>query len=421
MADRTLNVFLNQKLAGTYTFTDRGGFAFRYDADYLASSKEPLSLSLPLQEEEFDTAQTEPFFSGLLPDEAFRKRLARYLGVSEENTFSLLQAVGRECAGAVAFYPVGETPEAPKQEDREELDDKKLLELLDLMKTQPLLAEHDGIRLSLAGSQNKMAVGYENGKVLLIKNGSPTTHILKPVMERAEIDCSVQNEFFCMKLAKRCGLFAPQAHIVQVGDISCFVVDRYDRAEIDGKTVRVHQEDFCQALGIPPTKKYEVEGGPSVKDGIALLKRNSALPVADIDAFLKMVEFNYLIGNADAHGKNFSILYGKNGIRLAPVYDVMDTDVYPRVSKKMAMKIGKKYDAPYIFKHHWLSYADGSEKAKERVWKQMVDFKHTVLEQSVRLAEELNASPYSSPVYERILKTIEQRCRFMENEVSAAP
>lgn len=421
MADRTLNVFLNQKLAGTYTFTDRGGFAFRYDADYLASSKEPLSLSLPLQEEEFDTAQTEPFFSGLLPDEAFRKRLARYLGVSEENTFSLLQAVGRECAGAVAFYPVGETPEAPKQEDREELDDKKLLELLDLMKTQPLLAEHDGIRLSLAGSQNKMAVGYENGKVFLIKNGSPTTHILKPVMERAEIDYSVQNEFFCMKLAKRCGLSAPQVHIVQVGDISCFVVDRYDRAEIGGKTVRVHQEDFCQALGIPPTKKYEVEGGPSVKDGIALLKRNSALPVADIDAFLKMVEFNYLIGNADAHGKNFSILYGKNGIRLAPVYDVMDTDVYPRVSKKMAMKIGKKYDAPYIFKHHWLSYADGSEKAKERIWKQMVDFKQTVLKQSVLLVDELNALPYSSPVYERILKTIEQRSRFMENEVPAAP
>lgn len=209
------------------------------------------------------------------------------------------------------------------------------------MKSHPLLAERDGIRLSLAGSQNKMAVGYENGKVFLIKNGSPTTHILKPVMERATVDHSVQNEFFCMKLAKRCGLSAPEVHIVQVGDISCFVVDRYDRIKVDGIITRLHQEDFCQALGIPPSRKYEIEGGPSVKDGIALLKKHSALPVADIDAFLKTVEFNYLIGNADAHGKNFSILYGKNGIRLSPVYDVMDTDIYPQVSKKMAMKIGK--------------------------------------------------------------------------------
>lgn len=421
MADKLLNVFLNQKLAGIYKSSDQGNFTFQYDADYLASSKEPLSLSLPFQEKEFDAAQTEPFFSGLLPDEAFRKRLARYLGVSEENTFSLLQAVGRECTGAVAFYPLGEIPETPKEADKEELDDKKLLELLDLMKVHPLLAEHDGIRLSLAGSQNKMAVGYENGKIFLIKNGCPTTHILKPVMERAAVEHSVQNEFFCMKLARRCGLSAPEVHIVQVGDISCFVVDRYDRTELNGNTVRVHQEDFCQALGIPPNRKYEVEGGPSVKDGIALLKKHSALPVADIDAFLKMVEFNYLIGNADAHGKNFSILYGKNGIRLAPVYDVMDTDIYPQVSKKMAMKIGKKYDAPYIFKHHWLSYTEGSERAKERIWKEITAFKQTVLVEAEKLVEELNSSSYASPVYEQILDTVKLRYRFMENKAPPAP
>lgn len=421
MADKLLNVFLNQKLAGIYKSSDQGNFTFQYDADYLASSKEPLSLSLPFQEKEFDAAQTEPFFSGLLPDEAFRKRLARYLGVSEENTFSLLQAVGRECAGAVAFYPLGEIPETPKEADKEELDDKKLLELLDLMKVHPLLAEHDGIRLSLAGSQNKMAVGYENGKIFLIKNGCPTTHILKPVMERAAVEHSVQNEFFCMKLARRCGLSAPEVHIVQVGDISCFVVDRYDRAELNGNTVRVHQEDFCQALGIPPNRKYEVEGGPSVKDGIALLKKHSALPVADMDAFLKMVEFNYLIGNADAHGKNFSILYGKNGIRLAPVYDVMDTDIYPQVSKKMAMKIGKKYDAPYIFKHHWLSYTEGSERAKERIWKEITAFKQTVLVEAEKLVEELNSSSYASPVYEQILDTVKLRYRFMENKAPPSP
>ena len=421
MADKLLNVFLNQKLAGIYKSSDQGNFTFQYDADYLASSKEPLSLSLPFQEKEFDAAQTEPFFSGLLPDEAFRRRLARYLGVSEENTFSLLQAVGRECAGAVAFYPLGEIPETPKEADKEELDDKKLLELLDLMKVHPLLAEHDGIRLSLAGSQNKMAVGYENGKIFLIKNGCPTTHILKPVMERAAVEHSVQNEFFCMKLARRCGLSAPEVHIVQVGDISCFVVDRYDRTELNGNTVRVHQEDFCQALGIPPNRKYEVEGGPSVKDGIALLKKHSALPVADMDAFLKMVEFNYLIGNADAHGKNFSILYGKNGIRLAPVYDVMDTDIYPQVSKKMAMKIGKKYDAPYIFKHHWLSYTEGSERAKERIWKEITAFKQTVLVEAEKLVEELNSSSYASPVYEQILDTVKLRYRFMENKAPPSP
>ena len=140
-----------------------------------------------------------------------------------------------------------------------------------------------------------------------------------------------------------------------------------------------------------------------------------------MDAFLKMVEFNYLIGNAGAHGKNFSILYGRNGIRLAPVYDVMDTDIYPQVSKKIAMKIGKKYDAPYIFKHHWLSYTEGSERAKERIWKEITAFKQTVLVEAEKLVEELNSSSYASPVYEQILNTVKQRYRFMENEVRPAP
>lgn len=417
MEDNLLNVFFNDVLIGQFSQDQEGRFHFLYDEIYLEKEKEPLSFSLPLRSEEFVGKEAEPFFSGLLPDEDFRRRLARYLGTSPENTFSLLREVGRECAGAVSFYPIGEFP--PKENDTppEILDDKKLKELLSLMKIKPLLADHDDIRLSLAGAQNKMAVGFQDGQVTLIKNGGPTTHILKPLIERDEIFDSVQNEFFCMKLAKRVGLSVPKVGMLHVGDLPCYMVERYDRAVIDGRVHRIHQEDFCQALGIPPAQKYESDGGPSVNSSLDLLQHASSSPVEDADFFMKLLQFNYLTGNADAHGKNFSLLHTKNGLRLSPAYDLMSTSVYPDLSKKMAMKIGGKYDPQFVFQEHWVKHMKTSERGKAIFLKEMDLFKKQLLVEAQNLADEMNRSDFPSPVYEKICSVIRQRSKFMEREI----
>ena len=192
---RKLDVYLQDKLVGCLEQTDSGDLAFTYDANYLDAASYGISLSLPLQKATFRGSQVKTFFSGLLPEESVRDRLAKYLGLSEKNPFALLEAVGGDCAGALALYPRGEQPQKASDE-MEVLDDIRLREVLDLIKRRPMLVGDDGYRLSLAGAQDKLAVGFQDGHVVLIKGGAPTTHILKPMIER--VKDSAHNELFCM-------------------------------------------------------------------------------------------------------------------------------------------------------------------------------------------------------------------------------
>ena len=276
---RMLDVYLQDKLVGCLEQTDSGDLAFTYDADYLDAASCAISLSLPLQSDAFRDSQAKAFFSGLLPEESVRGRLAKYLGLSEKNPFALLEAVGGDCAGALALYPHGEQP--PKASDAVEvLDDKRLREVLDLIKRRPMLAGDDGYRLSLAGAQDKLAVGFKDGHILLIKGGMPTTHILKPMTER--VKDSAHNELFCMKLARMVGLDVPEASLHFAGDTPYYLVERHDREIGEGGVItRVHQEDFCQALAIAPEIKYEREGGPDIAACQDVIAKHSARPAAD--------------------------------------------------------------------------------------------------------------------------------------------
>ncbi|MEO0996420.1 MAG: type II toxin-antitoxin system HipA family toxin [Pseudomonadota bacterium] len=339
---RALDVYHNQELAGRLIQDDGGQMRFQYDAAWLGRpTPRALSRSLPLREEPFTQRECRGFFGGLLPEEDNRRVIARILGISDRNDFAMLEQIGGECAGAISFLP--QDTAVPGDDDRyRELADDELASILRELPRRPLMAGADGIRLSLAGAQDKIAVRLADGRISIPRGFAPSTHVLKPAIDTYE--GVVFNEAFCMTLALACGLNPAPAEIGQADGIDYLLAERYDRIRDEAGTVqRLHQEDLCQALGIPPDKKYQAEGGPSLADCFALLRDASSAPAPDLIALLDAVLFNLLTGNHDAHAKNFSLLYMPDGsIRLAPLYDLVSTVFYPELTDRMAMRIGKQ-------------------------------------------------------------------------------
>ena len=353
---RSLDIYLFNDHVGRLTQDDHGHIGFTYEPEWLNNlSAVPLSQSLPLREEPFDRNECRGFFGGLLPEETQREIIAKNLGISAKNDFALLELIGGECAGAVTFVPSGTVlPEL--QSGYRELPPGDIERALKELPRRPLLAGEEGVRLSLAGAQNKLAVRVANSEISIPLGAAPSTHILKPASPH--FDGLIENEAFCLGLAKAVGLNTVTASLGNAGEVSYLLIDRYDRIfgiDTDGEDSikRLHQEDFCQALGIPSILKYQNEGGPSLKQCFELIRRTSSVPAPDLLALFDAVVFNFLIGNHDAHGKNFSLLYspGADGgiqTRLAPLYDLVCTLAYPDLSKKMAMKIGSEYESRKI-------------------------------------------------------------------------
>ena len=279
-----------------------------------------------------------PFFSGVLPEGRSRELISRILGVSETNDFALLERIGGECAGAVRLLPEG-TPHGANDEQTRVLDDEEFAGTLRELRRRPLLAGSRGLRLSLAGAQDKLPVRIVDGKVALPLGSTASTHIIKPAS--LDFDGLVFNEAFCLALAQAVGLLTPEFSVGRVDGIDYLVVERFDRAIEGEHVVRIHQEDFCQALGIPLERKYQAEGGPTLGRCFELLRSVSAAPVLDLGALLDAVIFNLAIGNNDAHGKNFALLHRIDGTtRLAPFYDLVSTVSYPELAREMAMRLG---------------------------------------------------------------------------------
>ena len=404
---RILDVYLCDNFVGTLTQDDSGDLEFAYDEGYLETAAHGISLSLPTTQKLHKGKTVKSFFSGLLPEESVRERLARYLGVSEKNSFALLEIVGGDCAGALAFYPQGHKPSEETQEI-EILGNARLKEISDLIKRRPMLAGDDGYRLSLAGAQDKLAVGFENGKVQLIKGGAPTTHILKPIIEH--VKDSAHNELFCMKLARRMGIDVPEATLHFVNDTPYYLVERYDRViGKDGNVKRIHQEDFCQTMGVAPEIKYEREGGPSISACLDVIASYTARPAVDQIKLLNIVIFNYLIGNADAHGKNFSLLYKGDKPELAPAYDLLSTAVYPELSEKMAMKIGGKYEPKDVYLRHFCRMVADTKTAQSVMNKQIQAMSGKIIDAAITLKTELQDEGLHSDIFEEIISVIKER------------
>jgi serine/threonine-protein kinase HipA len=354
---KRLIVYLNGEHVGALGQDRSGLLKFRYSPEWLNQPDAlPLSRSLPLRNEPFIGKHARPFFAGILPEESPRRQIAAILGISERNDFAMLERIGGECAGAVSLLPDG-APHPSMGESRiQELSDKELQAIIAELPRRPLMAGKEGVRLSLAGSQDKLPVVIRESMVALPIGGTPSTHILKPDPERFPGLAAI--EFFCMTLAKAIGLNVPPVSIRLIGGKSCIIVQRYDRtSDQAGAIMRVHQEDFCQALGLPPERKYQQEGGPLLRDCISLLREWSTIPAMDIREFLDGLIFNMLIGNADAHGKNYSMLYRKGERRLAPFYDLVCTLAWPELSKIPAMKLGQSDSLEAIAPAHWQNMA----------------------------------------------------------------
>lgn len=341
-----------------YCFGERAGILwnerplrFEYSREWIDLQCPPLSHSLPVGRTIPEEA-AEAFFGGLLPEGEPRKQIARSSGISVGNTFGLLEELGWDCAGAVSVYPSGAQPLLDGDgSDVEWLSEAELEAMLLDLPRRPLLFDGEGeVRLSLAGAQDKAPVHFDGARVGVSRRANlvdgrartPTTHIAKtPILH---LPGTVANEAFCLNLMSRVGLNSVEARAKKAGDTEFLLVTRYDRDNTESRTRRLQQEDFCQAMGVPSERKYEAEGGPTLAESFELIRSAVSTPAIATLSLLDAVGFNYLVGNHDAHGKNYSLLRSANGTVLAPFYDVLSTFVYRaenrNMTAKLAMKIG---------------------------------------------------------------------------------
>jgi serine/threonine-protein kinase HipA len=361
---------------------------------------------MPLRSGVFSRNECGAFFAGVLPESGKRSLVARNLGVSANNDFALLERIGGDCAGAVTFIGSGKRL-PPAKGNYRPVGEAELEKLLRGLPGRPLIAGEAGVRLSLAGVQDKLAVRVTDGKVYLPLDGSPSSHILKPAVK--EYPGIVQNEAFCMRLAHEVGLDVAKVEVGRVGDIDYLCVERYDRSRDGSDLLREHQEDFCQALNIPPDRKYLAEGGPSLKACFGLLREACPSPVGNLQAMLDAVIFNCLIGNDDAHGKNFSLLYGRTAeggrtVRLAPLYDLISTARYENLSKTMAMKLGGEYDSLRLDRTHFIKFAEEVGLSKPFVLERAVELAKVTLKAIGVVSKE-------SPGASTVALTVSERAR----------
>lgn len=404
-----LQVYLNDRLVGTLRQVS-AELTFAYDREWLDHPQShPLSLSLPLRESHFSDQQTRTWFGNLLPEGDVLSAVARCLGRSTGDVFGLLADLGGECAGAVRLHPPGS--ETPGSGHYQQLSEKELYHIVTADPPLPLLAGESGVRLSLAGAQNKVPVLFDEDRIYKATGTLATSHILKPPIKSiVSLPNTVENEYFCMQLADRLGLVVPHTHIATVGNQNFYLIERFDRYRNQGKIERLHQEDFCQAIGVEANLKYEESGGPALTSIGTLLRRHSSAAAADMRQLLRWIVFNFLIGNADAHGKNLALLYGRNGsIRLAPFYDLLCTAAYPEIDQRMAMRVGGERKPERLRRHHWELLAEELDIAPRAIFAEMRTMTQLIEKAAEELVEEFQITEKSAVVITVISEIIRRR------------
>lgn len=390
-----------------------GVYSLRYeDAWRDAADAFPLSLSLPLGPREHGDARVRAYLANLLPDsDAILNVWARRYHVSASNPLALLTHVGEECPGALQIVPPERAEELANgdgsTDEVEWLTEADVAERLARVRVEPAAGREPGDpgQFSLAGAQPKVALLFDGGRWGVPSGRTPTTHILKPPAQRT-LDGLAENEHVCLRLAAALRLPAARSQVLRFGGQTAIVVERYDRARTGGSLIRLHQEDFCQALGVAPQDKYEADGGPCAADIINLVQQRSVDPDADAAAMVGALALNWAIGGTDAHAKNYSHLMQPGGlIRLAPLYDIISLLPYaesrgPRV--KLAMKIGGEYRMRFIGGRNWerLAAATGIDPDEMMsLVREVVELVPEVLS-DVRAAEEKRG--VASPVLARM-------------------
>lgn len=361
MAARTLQVYLDGTLIGTAMQAGHGSLSFDYDTEYVVTADPtPLSLSLPILSDRHRDKAVRAYFQGLLPDsEGARQRWASEYHVSPNNPFALLAHVGRDAAGAVQILPPGADPTDVRGRtgDIEWLSDNDFVDLVRSLATHQ--SDWDpgrfGGRWSLAGAQPKIALfrDPESKRFGIPRDSTPTTVILKPAIARYAQHHI--NEALCQRAASEAGLLAAEAEVLEVGEVEVLISTRYDRFPDRAGWHRVHQEDVCQALSVPPSLKYQSDGGPAVGDIADLLNR---LPIEDRDVnaerFFKALSYHVLIGGTDAHAKNYSLILIGSRAQVSPLYDAASAAPYDQRERLLSsMKVGDHWKMLDVTDSDW--------------------------------------------------------------------
>lgn len=377
-------------------------------ADAWGSSADnfPISLAMPIRPEPYEVDQVLPWLMNLLPEGEPLRAMMRALGAAPEDALGLIAQTGNDLAGALSI-----APQQPRGEPgyRPIPDSGALERIIEELPSRPFLVGEDGVSMSLAGAQEKLPVAVIDGQIAVPINGAPSTHILKP--DNPRLPGSVQNEALCMVLARRTGLNVAPVTTGVAGERSHLLVERYDRAGVGDKVRRLHQEDFCQALGRAPAAKYEFNGtgtrGPSIADMFALVRQH--MTARDITRLLDAVIFNIAIGNVDSHAKNYSILLGPGAPQLAPLYDLMSGLAWANITQNHAQAIGGQRRGRHIYGRHWWRMAEAAGLAARGTVQRVEQVTARLLRELPAAVEEVEAMPAGSIMLEVFAKEIEVR------------
>ncbi len=409
----SLNVWRGNDLAGYLWRNEQGLIGFRYDENWLVQEKFAISLKLPLQKDDYPAEEggiAHRFFANLLPEAGVRDQIVRDLKIPNTD-FDLLCAIGGECAGALSLLPVERNPD--KYNNYKKLDDENLIQLI-RRRGQILIAREpkdEQPRLSLAGAQNKCPVLIREGEYYLPVHEAPTSHILK--FEIPDYSNIPAYETYTTFLAQNIGLPTVEIELHQLDKHYFTVIRRYDRFENNQRNiVRLHQEDFCQALGYSYNNKYENEQGPSFPDCYRLVRDNSSDPVTDAENLLKWIIFNYIAGNSDGHAKNLSFLYKENGeIRLAPFYDLVCTRAIERINTQLAFGIGGNSDPGHITGKNWENLARDCDIGSRYLLNLLLQTTEQISDTAAEVKKSFESRYGDYPALQRIDQVIhEQSC-----------
>ena len=352
MANSDLEVLMNGRIAGRLSESAAGLWSFVYaPSDASARGASPISLALPRRQRVYQGDRVRAVFCNLLPEGEIRLKLAQSLGISERNDFALLARLAGDCPGALSLRAASEL--ALEKRAPRRLDAVELRNAVAILPMHPLLAEADGLRVTLPGEFDKLPVRYAEGAATLMLDGQLTTHILKPA--RPGLRESVMNEAYTAQLATAYGLPMAPCEIVH-GQVAVLCVTRVDRHGSDTVNA-LHMEDFCQIAGLNPHEKFAREGGLGLHDIARMLRDLSAQPAADLRALVQWTVFSFLVGFGAGHAKQLALRYGVHAPRLAPFFGLWSTHVYPGMNYRMGFPIGGEDRPDWMTVGRWHEFA----------------------------------------------------------------
>ena len=413
MSNQELNVYITGQLAGFLYQHGNGSRSFRYLPDYAGL---PLSLSMPISNRAYATREVDAYFMGLLPDEEHVRRVAgRRFGASANNPFALLAHMGLDCPGAVQVCKPEEAQRVADSGSLIQLTEEEISQRLSPASgraTDTWLREHE--RWSLGGAQAKFALRKEGDAWYECHGGAATSHILKPGIAGMRLEAL--DEYLTMRIAKACGIPCEDVNYIEFCGVPAIVALRYDRMRGANGIMRLHQEDFCQALSVMPAKKYAEDGGPSTPDILRVLGKTTQAQT-NIETFAAMLFFNYLTCSPDAHAKNYSLLHlAPNRCVLAPLYDVASALPYDLTAGKplrMAMSIGGENRQGMVGRTQVERFADVAHLDRQQCINLMANLSERILLHTDSAANDiaLTNALGAEELAERLIPKLKAHCR----------